>query len=131
MARIDIQSVDHGRCGSGSSNNLTILIDNVVKMQGTFQYPCTSSWAAYIEQYAAPYKVPGNTIYLNNELYWGSPNTGSHNVCQSGTCTQVPTPGVNECSTPGLKCSGSTDTGKQIVIVIIILIFIYFLMGRK
>ncbi len=72
MSRIDIQSVDRGRCGHGSSNEIEVFVDGVKdwSKSGTFQYPCTSSWAIYIEGYAASYKVPGNEIYLNNDLYW-------------------------------------------------------------
>ncbi len=131
MSRIDIFSID-----SGCENQcvIRILKDGAEILKGTFLYYCTSSWLAKMSEYAAPYKLSGNTIYLNNALYWETaPPTGEHNVCQDGTCTRVPSPGVNECSTPGQKCASTTisDTGKQIVIIVIIIIIIYFFARGK
>ena len=97
MSRIDIQSVDRGRCGSGSSNNIEVFVDGLKdwSKSGTFQYPCTSSWAIYIEGYAASYKVPGNEIYLNNDLYWsGIINQWNVNIYVKDSVTNAPVSGA-------------------------------------
>jgi len=104
MSRVDIQAKDGG-CNQVSI--IETMVDGVKywATSGDFIYPCTTTWSVYLDTtYISRFKVAGNTIYLNNSLYWESSNS-YHNICSNNTCIQVAGAGINECTTPGQMCN--------------------------
>jgi hypothetical protein len=70
MSRIEIQARDGG-CDRAS--NIETMIDGVKywPTSGDYIYSCNTTFIAFIDStYISRFKVAGNTIYLNDALYW-------------------------------------------------------------
>jgi hypothetical protein len=62
----------NGRCGSGTSNQISFYKDNIAPKYGTVQVPCSApSPQLYLQNYALTYANPSiyDTVYLNNIIY--------------------------------------------------------------
>lgn len=134
MSEIRIQARDGG-CGSGHVSSIETMVDGTRyrPTSGTFIYPCRQTFSAYLDStYISRFKAAGNTIFLNDSLYWGSPtDLAYHNTCQNNTCERVSGTGVNECSTPGQACSGSRKVDPTIIIIIIMIFALLYLFTKR